>query len=115
MEELIGTSLGVFLGITVMIMGFAAFMTGQAIANAWHPVWQAVIYCFLLTFADRFLIFALFEGELSSLGGFVVDALVLIGIGVLAYRLTLARRMVSQYPWIYERAGIFGWRDKSHK
>jgi ABC-type uncharacterized transport system permease subunit len=115
MEQFIGNTLGVFLGITVIIMGFAAFMTGQAIAGAWHPPWQAALYCILLTFADRFLIFALFEGELSSLGGFFVDAVVLIAIGLLAYRLTLARRMVAQYPWIYERAGIFGWRDKSHE
>ena len=112
MEEVIGNSLPVFIGMTVIIMGFAAYMTGQAMANTWRPLWQIVFYCFLLSFADRFLIFALFDGELSSLGGFVVDALVLIAIGLLAYRLTLARRMVTQYPWIYERAGLFGWREK---
>jgi hypothetical protein len=29
-----------------------------------------------------------------------------------AHRLTLARKMASQYPWIYERAGLLGWRER---
>ncbi len=99
----------------LVLMWFAAAMTGQGLANGWQPVWQAAFYCFLLAFADRFLVFALFDGELLSPGGFVVDTLILIVIGVLAHRLTLARRMVAQYPWIYERAGLFGWREKSSK
>jgi len=31
---------------------------------------------------------------------------------VTAYRLTLARRMTVQYPWLYERTGIFTWRNR---
>jgi hypothetical protein len=31
----------------------------------------------------------------------------------LAFRLTRVRRMVSQYPWIYERDGLLGWRERS--
>ncbi len=99
----------------LVAMWFAAAMTGQGLANGWQPVWQAAFYCFLLAFADRFLVFALFDGELLSSAGFVVDALILIVIGSLAHRLTQARMMVSQYPWIYERAGLFGWREKSRK
>ena len=99
----------------LVAMWFAAAMTGQGLANTWQPIWQAAFYCFLLGFADRFLVFALFDGELSSLGGFVVDTVILIAVGLLAHRLTMARRMVAQYPWIYERAGLFGWREKSSK
>ncbi len=99
----------------LVAMWFAAAMTGQGLANTWQPIWQAACYCFLLAFADRFLVFALFDGELLSLGGFVVDTLILIVLGVIAHRLTMVRRMVTQYPWIYERAGLFGWRDKSNK
>ena len=99
----------------LVAMWFTAAMTGQGLANGWQPIWQAAFYCFLLGFADRFLVFALFDGELSSLGGFVVDTLILIAVGVLSHRLTMARRMVAQYPWIYERAGLFGWRDKSNE
>jgi len=36
-----------------------------------------------------------------------------LAIASLAYRLTQARKMVSQYPWLYDRAGLFGWRTKS--
>ena len=28
-------------------------------------------------------------------------------------RITQARKMVTQYPWIYERNGLFGWRLKA--
>ena len=31
MESLLGTTPGVFLGVTVCVMGFAAFMTGQTL------------------------------------------------------------------------------------
>ena len=99
----------------LVLMWFAAAMTGQGLANAWQPIWQAAAYCFLLGFADRFLVFALFDGELSSPGGFVVDTVILIAVGLLAHRLTMVRRMVAQYPWIYERAGLFGWRGKSNE
>ena len=112
MESILGTSVGVFLGVTVALMGFAAFMTGQALANTWKPIWHAVVYAFLLGFADRFLTFALFEGELLSLSGYLVDTAVLVAVILLAYRITQVRKMVSQYPWLYERAGLFGWRQK---
>jgi hypothetical protein len=66
---LLGTSMPVFLGLTIVVIGFAAFMTGQALANTWKPVWHVVIYCLLLGLADRFLTFALFDGELLSVTG----------------------------------------------
>ena len=31
-------------------------------------------------------------------------------IGTFAFRLTRARRMVRQYPWLYERTGLFTWQ-----
>jgi len=97
----------------VVLMGFASFMTGQALANTWRPMWQAVPYCLLLGAADRFLTWGLFQGELLLLSGYVVDTLVLIAIALFAYRLTLAHKMVAQYPWIYERVGLLSWREKS--
>ncbi|MDH3690159.1 MAG: hypothetical protein OEU36_11845 [Gammaproteobacteria bacterium] len=112
MESMLGTSLGVFIGITVIVMGFAAYMTGQALGNTWKPAWHAVVYGILLGFADRFLVFALFDGELASLSGFLIDTAVLIAISLFAFRLNLASKMVSQYPWVFERSGMFGWRQK---
>ena len=115
MEAALGTTFPVFIGLTVIILGFASYLTGQALANTWRPLWQVFLYAFLLGFADRFLTFALFDGELLSLSGFAIDTLVLTGISLLSYRLTRVHRMVTQYPWIYERAGLFGWRDKERE
>lgn len=110
MEQLTGNSLAVFIGVTCIIAGGAAWMTGQALAATWRPAWQAVGYALLLTLADRFLIFALFEGQLLSLTGFALDAAVLIVIALAAHRITLAAQMVRQYPWLYERHGLLSWR-----
>ncbi len=112
MEALSGVSTGVFLGLTVGVMGFAAYVTGAALANTWKPAWHAVVYTVLLGFADRFLTFALFEGELLSLSGYLIDTGVLLAIAMLGYRLNLARKMVSQYPWLYRRTGPFSWRRR---
>jgi hypothetical protein len=112
MSDVVGTTLGVWLGITIVIMGFAAFMTGHALANTWRPRWQVAVYCFLLGFVDRFLIWGLFRGEPWLLSGYVIDTAFLIGLGLLSYRLTETRKMVTQYPWLYERAGLLSWRAK---
>jgi hypothetical protein len=112
MLELLGTTWPVFFGMTVFVMRFAAFMTGQELANGWRPIWQVVLYCAMLGGADRFLVFALFQGKLFLFSGYLIDTVVLIAIGLASYRFTLGRRMVAQYPWIYERIGPFGWRKK---
>ena len=113
MEALLGTTPGVFFTMTVAVMGFAAFMTGQALAGTWKPIWQAAFYSLLLGFADRFLTFSLFDGELLSLSGYLIDSAVLVAIGLFAHRLTQARKMATQYPWVYERAGLLSWREKA--
>ncbi len=112
MEQALGTTYGVFFVLTVIVMGFAAYMTGQALANTWKPVWQPVGYCLLLGLADRFLTFALFDGELLSLNGYLIDTGVLIAFSLFAFRFNRTRMMVTQYPWLYERDGLLGWRRK---
>ena len=112
MAEWLGTSLSVFVLMTVILMGGAGFMTGQALAAAWRPVWQLFLYSLLLGGADRFLSFALFQAELLSLSGYLLDTAVIAAIAGIAFRLTRARRMVSQYPWLYERSGPFSWRER---
>ena len=111
-EALVGTSWGVFLGVTLILMGGATYLTAQALANTWRPVWQVFFYVPLLGFADRFLVWALYEGDLLSWTGYGIDTLLLLAIGLVAYRITKARRMVEQYPWLYERVGLFGWRER---
>jgi len=113
MELLPGNGLGVFIGVTLCVTGFAAYMTGQAVATTWKPAWHAVAYALLLGLVDRFLIYALFDGELLSGVGYVVDSAVLVVIALLAFRMAQVRKMVQQYPWLYARSGPFFWREKS--
>lgn len=108
MEALLGTSLGVFFGLTVCIVGFAAWMTGQALGITWKPAWHAVVYCLLLGCADRFLTFGLFHGELLSLTGYLIDTGVLVAIALTSFRFNRVGAMVRQYPWLYRRSGPFG-------
>ncbi len=110
MEAVLGTSWLVFIGVTVVLFGGAAFMMGQALAGTWRPAWQNVAYGLLLGLADQFLIFALFGGPFGALVPYLVNTAVLIGLALLAHRLTLAHKMVSQYPWLYQRVGLFSWK-----
>ena len=113
MVSVLGNTLGVYVGLTLCLMGFAAFMTGQALGVTWKPAWHCVVYAFLLGLADRFLAYALFEGELLSASAYLIDSASLLGIALLAWRLARARKMVSQYPWLYERAGPLSWRART--
>ena len=113
MASLLGNSLGVYIGLTLCLMGFAAFMTGQALAVTWKPAWHCVAYALLLGLADRFLAYALFGGELLAASAYLIDSASLLGIALFAWRLGRARKMVSQYPWLYERAGPLSWRARS--
>ena len=113
MEALLGTSLGVFIGLTLIIAGGAAIMTGRALADGWQPAWVVVAACFGLGIADRFLVYALFQGELLSLSGFVIHFLVLVTLALIAWRVTAVHKMVSQYPWRYERTSLFAYREKA--
>jgi uncharacterized membrane protein HdeD (DUF308 family) len=113
MEQLTGTSLPVFIGVTLVLFGGAAFMTGHALADNWRPAWHGVMYGVLLGVADRLMGFLLFSSQLLSLTGYLVDSTILILVALVAYRVTRAHKMTSQYPWLYERAGLFGWRDKA--
>lgn len=115
------------LALTLILFGGAACLMGNAIAETWRPWWQNVAYGCLLAVADQFLGFALFEGpffvdslvssDAQPLGAalleYLFDAVVLSAISLLAYRITLARKMVAQYPWLYERAGLLAWRAKN--
>jgi hypothetical protein len=112
MQPLLGTSFGVFIGLTVIVAGGAAIMTGRALADGWKPAWQVVFACFGLDLANRFLTYALFGGKLLSLSGFLIDFVVITALGLLAHRITAVRKMITQYPWRYERVSLFTYREK---
>ncbi|WP_339778865.1 DUF6867 family protein [uncultured Thalassospira sp.] len=112
MEAITGTSISVTIGITIILMGFCAMMTGQAVANTWRPMSQMVPYAILLGLTDRFLGFALFNGELLSLSGFIFDTVILLAIAMVSFRIVRVNKMLSQYPWLYERVGPFAYRSR---
>ena len=112
-ETLFGDKLSVFLGLSVIFMGGCAVMTGQAMARTWRPLWQALPYALLLGLGDRFLAYAMFNGRLLSLFGYLLDSAILVLLATLAYRATRAGQMANQYPWIYKRIGWFRWEERS--
>jgi branched-chain amino acid transport system ATP-binding protein len=126
MEQVLGTSFPVFIFMVVIVAGGASFLMGNAIAETWRPWWQNIAYGVLLAFAAQFLTFSLFDGAFiieslvssegapfgEALTAYLVNLVVLTGIALTAYRLTLSQKMVRQYPWLYERTGPFGWRSK---
>lgn len=112
METILGSSPLVFIGLTLVVFGFCGFLTGQSLAEGWKPVSMVFAYTILMGLGDRFLVFGLFGGPLLHLPGFIVHTIAIGIVTLVSYRLTLAHRMVSQYPWLYERSGPFGWREK---
>ncbi|MDC0033787.1 hypothetical protein OAJ57_04405 [Alphaproteobacteria bacterium] len=112
MSTLLSFHPAVFGLFTVVIMGGTGFMTGQAVASTWRPLRQAIGYSLLLGIADRFFVFALFEGSLLSVPGMILDTAVIMAICIIGYRTTRVSKMVSQYPWLYERTGYFNWRSR---
>ncbi|MEI6987554.1 MAG: DUF6867 family protein [Rhodospirillaceae bacterium] len=111
-ETIFGVSWPVFLGLTVALFGGCAFMAGQGAALGWRPPWTVAFQAAMLGGADRFLAYALFEAPLWSGRDYLTNTAVLMAIGITAHRLTLARRMCSQYPWLYLRTGPFTWRSR---
>ncbi len=106
-------SFWLFLLITVIMGGWAAWMTGRAIALTWRPFWTLILYLFILGAAVRFIHFALFEGTLLSIHYYAIDTIVLLIIGALGFQYRRARMMTTQYRWLYERTGLFSWREKA--
>jgi uncharacterized protein DUF6867 len=97
--------------LTILVGGGAAALSGRAIALAWRPPWQVAIAALLLGGAARFFHFALFNGELLSAPSYGCDSLIFIIAGMIAWRATRAHQMVRQYPWLYVRSGLLGWRE----
>src|SRR4051794_30275515 len=97
--------------VTGVLGGGAAFLAGRAIAQTWRPFWHVLVYMALLGCAVRFVHFALFEGTLLSPASYAADALWLIILGTLAWRMTRPSQMATQYYCLYERTGPFPWRE----
>ena len=112
MGVLYETKLIHFVVLTCLLGGGAAWMAGRAIASTWRPILQVVPYMLLLGAAIRFLHYALLGGTLLSWHYYLVDCAVLLAVAVLGFRIKRADQMVTQYRWLYERAGPVGWRER---
>jgi hypothetical protein len=113
MSLIVEDSPWIYLFLTVILGGGAAFMAGRALALGWKPVWMLLLYMIPFTAGMRFLHFALFQAQLTSLHHFVTDGILLAAIALFGYRLTMVNQMITQYPWLYERSGPLSWRSKA--
>lgn len=98
-----------FLIFTCLVAGAVAWASGRAIAISWRPFWQVIVYMLLFAAVVRFFHYSLFNGTLLTLHYYLVDAVVLLIIASLGYRMTRTNQMVNQYRWMYKRATPFHW------
>jgi hypothetical protein len=105
-------SFWVFLVVTVVLGGGAAYLAGRAMALTWRPLGMVILYMAVLALAVRFFHYSLFGGTLLSIHYWFVDFVVLVILGGLGFRVTRARQMSTQYRWIYARSGPFSWRSR---
>ncbi len=113
MQLLIEDSPWIFLVMTIILGGGAAFMAGRSLASGWKPIGLLLAYMVPFTAGMRFLHFALFEATLTSLHYFITDGLIFVASALLGYRLMRVAQMTTQYPWLYERSGPLTWKNKA--
>ena len=104
---------GLFLLVTVVMGGGAAWLAGRAIAATWRPWLHVAGYMLILALAVRFIHFALFDGTLLSPQFYAVDTIVCLIFGFLGFRVTRVAQMTTQYGWINERAGLLRWTRRT--
>ena len=105
-------SLGVFVLISIVLGGSGAWLAGRAIARTWRPWWHVALYMLPLAVAVRFIHFALFGAIFLTPHYYLVDLGVCLAFGLLGFRLTRVRQMITHYFWLNDRAGPFGWRQR---
>jgi hypothetical protein len=109
-EFILGNSYGVFLGVTLFWMCGCAVVIGASIARKWLPARHVLPFGLALGVLDRAIAHTLFQSDLFSPGGLLIDTYCILLAGLLAWRYTLAIQLVRQYPWMYRRSLILGWR-----
>jgi len=108
-EAILSKSVAVFV-ILALVFGLCSWLAGQAAARGWRSLGVALAYAVLIALADRFLLFALRDASLLDPAGFALALAMFLSVAALAHRWNQVDMMISQYPWLYERAGPLGWR-----
>ena len=106
-------SVWTFLLVTCCLGGWVAWMTGRALAMAWRPAWQVLLWSVPLALVIRFIHFALFGGTLLNAPFYFVDLAVATAVAAAGFRFVRARQMTRQYRWLYLRTGPFTWRKRA--
>ena len=94
----------IFVVVTLVLGGMAAFVSGRVLAQTWRPLWQLPLYMLTLALAVRFMHFAIFGEVLLSLRNYLVDLATLLGLAHLGFRSMRARQMAEQYGWLAPKA-----------
>ena len=102
----------VFLVLTVILGGGAAFLSGRGLSRSWRPFSHVFFYVALLAGAIRFFHYALFNGALLSPYYYLVTYAVLLAAACLGFRSMRTTQMVTQYRWLYERTSPLTWRSR---
>jgi hypothetical protein len=105
-------SLEVFVLVSVVMGGGAAWLAGRAIASTWRLWWHVVLYMLPLALAVRFIHFALFDSKFLSPHYYLVDYAVCLTLGMLGFRVQRVTQMVTRYAWINERTSLLRWRRR---
>ena len=101
---------GIFILLTVILGGGAAFLTGRAIAGTWRPWWQvAALHAGAGRARSGSSTWRCSAATLLYPPDYVVDTAICLVFGFWGYRATRARQMAQQYGWLYRRAGLLGW------
>lgn len=110
--ETLQHSIEVYIGLTVILGGAAAFLMGRNFAENWRPAWTLLLATPGLALGVRFLHYALFEEPLLTPWGYLADAGTLMVLGFIGFRLARTKAMVTRYYWLYEKTSPFSWRKR---
>jgi hypothetical protein len=113
MSLLVEKSLLDFIVITLILGGWASWMTGKAFAQTWGRLLGLLCALIALGFVVRFVHFSVFEAKLFSLHYLLIDIGFCLIFGLIGFRLTRVNQMVQQYWWLYERTSVLGYKSKS--
>jgi hypothetical protein len=102
----------VFLVLTVILGGGAAFLAGRGLARSWKPFTRIYFYMALLAAAVRFFYYALFDGALLSIPYYLVAYVVLLAAATLGFRSMRTTQMVTQYRSLYARTSPLTWKER---
>lgn len=92
--------LRVFLGVTLVLGGLAAFASGRSVARGWRPLGLLALYAAPLAFAMRFLHWSLFGEPIFAALPALIAYVYALAIESVSWRLTHHALVRRQYPWL---------------